>query len=83
MPLQPQNLGSRASKDYVRSILAYDGPAIIAPAIIAYDAMMKLGGDYAPIVQHLRAEYRPVLGSPPLCAGVQNSNVSVWMKAKN
>lgn len=78
LPLQPQNLVSRASKDYVRSIVEYDGPAIIA-----YDAMMKLGGDYAPIVQHLRAEYRPVLVSPPLCAGVQNSNVSVWMKAKN
>jgi hypothetical protein len=76
--LQSQNLGTRASKDYVRSIVAYDGPAIIA-----YDAMMKLGGDYAPIVAHLRADYRPVLVSPPLCAGVQNSNVLVWMRANN
>jgi len=73
LPLQPQNLGSRASKDYVRSIVAYDGPAIIA-----YDAMMKLGGDYAPIVQHLRAEYRPVLVSPPLCAGLQNSSARAY-----
>jgi hypothetical protein len=76
--LQPQNLASQASKDYVRSIVEYDGPAIIA-----YDAMMKLGGDYAPIVAHLRADYRPVLVLPPLCEGVQNSNVSVWMRAND
>jgi hypothetical protein len=76
LPLQKQNMGTRASKDYVRSIVAYDGPAIIA-----YEAMMKLGGDYAPIVAHLRADYRPVLASPPPCAGVQTSNVLVWMRA--
>jgi hypothetical protein len=76
--LQSQNVGTQASKDYVRSIVAYDGPAIIA-----YDAMMKLRGDYAPIAQHLHADYRPVLVAPPLCAGVQNANVLVWMRAKN
>ena len=76
--LQPQNLGTAASKDYVRSIVAYDGPAIIA-----YDAMMKLGGDYAPIIAHLRADYRPALVLPPRCEGVQNSNVLVWTRAKN
>jgi hypothetical protein len=75
LPLQSQNLGTRASKDYVRSIVQYNGPAIIA-----YDAIMKLGGDYAPIVRHLRADYRPVPVLPPLCVGVQNSNVLVWMK---
>ena len=78
LPLQPQNLATRTSKDYIRSIVEYDGPAIIA-----YDAMMKLGGAYAPIVAHLRADYRPVLVSPPLCAGVLNANVLVWRKANN
>jgi hypothetical protein len=77
LPLQPQNLGTEASKDYVRSIAQYDGPAIMA-----YDAMMKLGGAYAPIVAHLRADYRPVSVSPPICAGVQNANVLVWLRAK-
>jgi len=78
LPLQPQNMGTSASKNYVRSIVGYDGPAVIA-----YDAMMKLGGDYAPIVAHLRADYRPVLVSPPLCRGVQDANVLVWMRAKH
>lgn len=77
LPLQPQNLRTEASKDYVRSIAGYGGPAIIA-----YDAMMKLGGDYAPIVAHLRADYRPVSVSPPICTGVQNANVLVWLRAK-
>jgi hypothetical protein len=76
--LQPQNLGTQASKDYVRSIVEYDGSAIIA-----YDSMMKLGGAYAPIVAHLRADYRPVLVLPPLCAGVLNANVLVWRRANN
>ena len=78
LPLQPQNIPTQTSKDYVRAIAAYDGPAIIA-----YDAMMRLGGAYAPIVAHLRAEYRPVSVSPPLCAGAQNANVLVWLRAKN
>src|SRR5579872_151336 len=78
LPLQPQNMATAASRDYVRSIAAYDGPAIIA-----YDAMMQLGGAYAPIVAHLRADYRPVPVSPPLCAGAQTSNVLVWLRAKN
>lgn len=77
LPLQRQNLGTQASTDYVRSIVDYDGPAIIA-----YEAMMTLGGDYLPIVAHLRAEYRPVLASPPVCASVLSSNVLVWMRAK-
>ena len=77
LPLQPQNLGTPAGQDYVRSIVQYDGPAIIA-----YDAMMKLGGPYAPIVTHLRADYRPVPVTPPRCTGVQNSNVLVWLRAK-
>jgi hypothetical protein len=77
LPLQRQNLRTRASKDYVRSIVDYDGPAIIA-----YEAMMKLGGDYMPIVAHLRADYRPVLASSPVCANVLSSNVLVWMRAK-
>ena len=76
LPLQPQNMSTQVSKDYVRSIAAYDGPAIVA-----YDAMMKLGGNYAPIVAHLRADYRPVSVSPPACAGVQNANVLIWMRA--
>ncbi len=77
LPLQPQNLGTQTSKDYVRAIAAYDGPAVMA-----YDAMMQLGGAYGPIVAHLRAEYRPVLVSPPVCNGVQNANVVVWLRAK-
>lgn len=77
LPLQPQNLGVAASKDYVRAIAQYDGPAVLA-----YDAMMKLGGDYAPIIAHLRADYRPTLVSPPVCAGVQNANVLVWLRTK-
>jgi hypothetical protein len=76
LPLQRQNLRTQASKDYIRSIVNYDGPAVIA-----YDAMMRLGGDYAPIVAHLRTDYRPVPVSPPVCAGVQNANVLVWMRA--
>jgi hypothetical protein len=79
LPLQNQNLGTQASKDYVRSIVEYDGPAVIA-----YAGMMKLGDTgLAPILAHLRADYRPLLVLAPLCEDVRNSGVAVWMRAKN
>jgi hypothetical protein len=79
LPLQNQNLDTQASKDYIRSIVEYDGPAVIA-----YAGMMKLTDkDFAPIVQHLRADYRPALVIPPLCQDVRNSGVMVWMRANN
>jgi hypothetical protein len=79
LPLQNQNLGTQASKDYVRSIVEYDGPAVIA-----YAGMMKLGDTgLAPILAHLRTDYRPLLVLAPLCEDVRNSGVVVWMKAKN
>jgi|HubBroStandDraft_6_1064221.scaffolds.fasta_scaffold24307_1 hypothetical protein len=79
LPLQNQNLGTQASKDYVRSIVEYNGPAVIA-----YAGMMKLGDEgFGPIVQHLRADYRPVLVLLSLCEDVRNSGAVVWMRANN
>jgi hypothetical protein len=77
LPLQNQNLGTQASRDYVRSIVEYDGPAIII-----YAGMMKIeDAGLAPILAHLRTDYRPFPIFVPLCQDVRNSGILVLMKA--
>jgi hypothetical protein len=68
-PAQPQNLSTLAAREYINSILAYQGPVVIA------DAAMSTRQDIASVGLHLRADYRPVTLSAP-CHAFQ-----VWLRS--
>jgi hypothetical protein len=70
VPLQRQNTSTPAAREFVNSILAYEGPAVIAEAAIASRP------DITRVGQYLRANYQPITVSAP-CHTLQ-----IWLRAK-
>jgi hypothetical protein len=68
LPLhQDQNLVTPAGRDYLRQILAYEGPIVIAD-----EPMLAKRAVLAPLRARLKADYRQtmILAAPP-CRGVE------------
>ena len=70
VPLQRQNTSTPAAREFVNSILAYEGPAVIAEATISSRP------DISRVGQYLRANYQPITIAAP-CHTLQ-----IWLRAK-